>query len=227
MQLVEYIRILRRRWWIFLLAAALTAASALVFSELQTPVYESTINLLVQPARTDFGLAQSAKLLLRSYVAWMDTDQNARKVIDELKMDVLPEALRGNVKIASDDSRFVIQIQVQDENGDLANDIAQKWADLFVQWRQQQNQEQRKEDRVDALILDPPRYALDRPKTPINTLAGGILGLLLGGVIIFALEYIESGVVRSPDDVERFLNLSVLGALPVEASPSGARRPSS
>jgi len=218
MPLTEYFRILLRRGWILLLMAALTAAAAFVFSKLQTPVYQSTIYILVQPARTDFGLTQSAKILLRSYVAWMDTDNRAADVIDAIQLDTVPEALRGNVTIASDDSRFVIQIDIENENGDLANDIAKKWAELFVQWRNDENQKQRKEDRVDAVILDEPRYVLDRPKAGINTVAGGVLGLLLGSVIVFVLEYLESAVIRSAADVERQFNLPVLGAIPATES---------
>jgi capsular polysaccharide biosynthesis protein len=194
--------------------AILTAAAAFVFSKLQTPIYQSTIYLLVQPARTDFGLTQSAKTLLRSYVAWLDTDRVAADVIEAMQLDTTPQALRGNVTIASDDSRFVIQIDVENENGDLANNIAQKWGELFIQWRNDENQKQRNEDRVGAIILDAPRYTLDRPKTSINTLAGAILGILLGGVIVFVLEYLESAVIRSPQDIERQFNLPVLGAIP-------------
>jgi capsular polysaccharide biosynthesis protein len=93
---------------------------------------------------------------------------------------------------------------------------------LFVQWRNDQNAAARREDQVTAVVLDPPRYDLDRPKKSINTLAGGILGLLLGGLIVFVMEYVESGVLRSPQDVERALGLSVLGAIP--AGESAARR---
>lgn len=214
MSLNDYIRILWRRGWILALLAVLTAASAFVFSKLQTPVYQSTIYMLVQPARTDFGLTQSAKLLLRSYVSWLNTDNRAAEVIDALQLDRTPQDLRGDVTIASDDSRFVIQIDVENENGDLANDIARKWAELFIQWRNDENQKQRKEDRVDAIILDAPRYTLDRPKTAINTVAGAVLGLLLGGVIVFVLEYLDSSIVRSATDIERQFNMSVLAVIP-------------
>lgn len=214
MPLSDYFRILYRRGWILLLMALLTAAAAFVFSQLQTPVYQSTIYLLVQPARTDFGLTQSAKTLLRSYVAWLDTNRVAAEVVETLQLDTTPESLRGNVTIASDDSRFVIQVDVKNENGELANKVAQRWAELFIQWRDDKNQEQRKEDRVDAIILDAPTLALDRPNTRVNTLAGGILGILLGGVIVFVLEYIESAVIRSAEDIERQFKLPVLGAIP-------------
>jgi hypothetical protein len=126
----------------------------------------------------------------------------------------MPGDLRSDVKIASDESRFVIQLTVEDPDGELANDIAQAWTDLFIQWRNAENEKQRKEDRVDAIQLDPPRYGLARPKWKINVLAGTILGALVGGAIVFVLEWIESGVVRRPEDIQRYLGLPLLGAIP-------------
>lgn len=214
MALEDYFRILRRRGWIIVLVMVMTAASAFAFSKLQAPVYKSSVEILVQPARADFGLTQSAKILLRSYVSWMNTDTRAQDVIDLLQLDMEPGPLRGDVTIASDESRLVIQINVEDQDGELANRIAQAWTDTFIQWRNAENTKQRKEDRVEAFQLDPPRYSLARPKWKINVLAGAIFGALIGGVIVFVLEWIESGVVRRPEDVERYLGVSLLGAIP-------------
>ncbi len=214
MPLSEYVRILYRRGWILVLLALLTAAAAFVFSRLQTPIYKSTIYILVQPSRSDFGLTQSAKALLRSYVAWLDTDRVAGQVINELQLDKVPSDLRSDVTIASDDSRFVIQIDVENENGDLANDIARVWATNFLTYRDTENQKQRAEDRVYAIILDDPKFGQDRPNTTINTVAGAILGVLLGGVMVFVLESLDSAIIRTPADIERQFGLPVLGAIP-------------
>lgn len=224
MPLGEYFRILRRRGWIIVLLAILTAASALVFSTVQNPVYRATVNVLVQPARTDFGLAQSAKLLLDSYVAFLDTDNSAAAIIQDLQLDILPEALRADVSIAAEAQRFLITIAVDNENGDAANDVARKWAELLVQWRNDENQKQRREDRVTALLLDAPRYVLDHPRRGLNTAAGGVLGILLGGLLIFFLEYWDAGILRTRADVERQLNLAVLGAIPTVSSSARASR---
>ncbi len=223
MSLIELLAILRRRGWLILLLAALTAVSAFVFSQVQTPVYEATARILVQPARPDLGLTQSAKTVLRSYVEWMKTRQNAQRVIDTLKLDVSAEQLLGNVVIASDDSNFIIQVDVRHQAGDLGNDIARTWSDLFVQWRNEENDALRREDRVTALLLDQPTYSLYRPQTAINTLAGGILGGLIGGALIFVLEYLEANIIRSRQDAERALGLSVLAAIP--ALDGGRRKP--
>ncbi|MFN2224339.1 MAG: Wzz/FepE/Etk N-terminal domain-containing protein, partial [Candidatus Promineifilaceae bacterium] len=93
MDLSDYIRILRQKGWLIILVAVLTAAAAFGFSKLQTPVYESSLRLLVQPARTDFGQAQAAKQLLRGYVQWIRSSYRAATVINELELDMTPSQL--------------------------------------------------------------------------------------------------------------------------------------
>jgi capsular polysaccharide biosynthesis protein len=213
MTIWQLLNLLRRRGWIILLAAALTAASAFVFSRLQTEVWEATVRILVQPTRPDFGLTTSAKNLLRSYVQWMDTRQNAQRVIDSLKLDMIPENLDRT--ITSEDENFIIQVDVRSQNMRTASAAAKRWAELFVEWRITDNSRLRREDQVDALILDEPVISRYRPQTTVNTLAGAILGALLGGSIVFVLEYLEANTLRSRQDIERALGLSVLGTVPV------------
>jgi capsular polysaccharide biosynthesis protein len=214
MELADYIRILRKRWWIIAVAVVLTAGSALVFSKLQHPEYTSTAEIVIEPARPDWGLTQSAKMVLRTYMTVADSYSWAQDVIDEMELPMTPEQLRGNAHFAAEDDRMVIKLEIEAYDGDQANDIARTWAQQFVQWRDSQNQRQRKEDRVYAYLRDQPRYVQSWPKTKIVTAAGGIFGLVIAGVVIFFLEWLEAGVIRTPQDLERQLNLTVMGAIP-------------
>jgi capsular polysaccharide biosynthesis protein len=217
MQLQNYIRILLRRGWIMAALALITAVAALGFSLIikeRAPLYTSKARILIQPARTDFGLSQAALVLLGSYESWMNSTYRAEAVIDQLQLDMTPLDLLDDVRIAGNTNTFVLEIEVEHPDGDIANDIARTWANLFIQWRNDQNQQALSEERIDAELLDEPRYELSRPKTLINTLAGGIMGFLVGLAIVFVLEYTEAGVIRSPEDVGRFLEMPVLGAVP-------------
>ena len=214
MELGDYLAIIRRRGWLILLLAVLTSAAAFGFSKIQTPVYQSSLRMLVQPARTDFGQAQAAKQLLRGYVQWIHSSYRAAKVIDELKLDMTPEQLLSDIEVASDDSSFVIQLNVENTDPNLANDIARTWGNTFIQWRIDDNATQRKEERVDAEFIDDPQAGLDRPNTKINAAAGAIFGALVGTIIVFVLEWIESGVVRRSEDVEKYLDIPVIGTIP-------------
>ena len=223
MSLTEYFRILRRWGWILVLMALLTAGAAYVVSKLQTPIYRSTVVINFQ-GRPDLGLTQATTVLLRSYVAVVHTETFAQKVISAKQLDRTPADLLSNVTIASDNSQFVITIDVKDANGNVANDIALEWANEVVAWRNLQNAKELQPDKVEAVIVDLPKYSLYQPITKINVLAGAILGLVLGGVIVFVVEYLQAGVIRSSDDVEQVLDLSVLGAIPpAEVGGQGAR----
>lgn len=215
MELSEYLRILRKRWWIILLVTLLTAGAAYIFSALQIPEYKASVQLSVWPDRIDNGAQLAAKALLRGFAVFVDSNDFAARVIQDLQLDMEPQVLNDKVTIESIDEDFVIQIDVLDTDGEQAKSIANKWADKVVDWRKEANQEQRKEDRVSAFIRQrAERYDKFRPQTTLNTAAGGIMGLAIGMLIVFVLEWIESGILRTPDDVERAMDLSVLGAIP-------------
>lgn len=214
MELKDYFRILRQRGWLIVALALLTAAAAWGFSRMQTPVYESSLRLLVSPSRTDFGQAQAAKILMRGYTQWMNSGFRAQRVIDILQLDMTPDQLLGDVAIASDDSSFIITMEVENTNPDLGNDIARVWGELLIQWQEENNAQLRKEDRIGIEFVDNPRAGLKSPRTMVNTLAGGVFGALVGLIIIFILEWVDSGILRRGEDIERFLDIPLVGTIP-------------
>jgi capsular polysaccharide biosynthesis protein len=213
-ELSDYLRILRQRGWVIILLALLTAAATFGFSVVQTEVYESNLNLWINPARLDFGQTQAVKELLGGYEAWLQSSQRAEAVIAQLQLDMLPQDLLGDVAFASDSLRRTVQISVKNSDPNLANDIATAWGNLLIQKQQELNDQNRQEDRITIEFQDYPRPSLDRPKTKINTAAGAVFGALVGVVTVFVLEWIESGVLRRNEDVERYLDIPVIGSIP-------------
>jgi capsular polysaccharide biosynthesis protein len=216
MNLTYYVRILVRRGWIIALAMIITAAGAYGFSKTQTPVYRATQKVLFQPARNDYGLTETLRFLLRSYVVYMNTDEQAGAAIDRLTLDTTPGQLRSHMTISSDPTQLIVQIDVDMEDGPTAARIATEMGRLLVEYRTEDNRDLQRADRIDAYMIDTAGYGLYRPRTMINTLAGAVLGLLIGGAIVFVLEYLESNIVRNKEDAERFLELPVLAAIPAE-----------
>ena len=214
MELSDYIRILRQKGWVIILVAVLTAGAAFGFSKMQTVVYKSSLRLLVLPSRTDLGQSLAAKELLRSYEQWLRSSYRAQEVINILQLDMTAVDLLGDIAVASDNSSFVIQLDIENSDPNLANDIATTWGNLLIQWINQNNDELRKEDRITVEFIDNPQVGLDSPKTKINTAAGGVFGALLGVIIIFVLEWVESGIVRRTEDVEKYLEIPVIGSIP-------------
>ncbi len=216
MNLTYYVRILIRRGWIMVLAAAITAGAAFGLSKAQTPVYRASQRVLFQPARFDYGLTETLRVVLRSFVVYLNTDEQAAAAIDRLQLDMVPGELRSHMTVSSDPTQLTVQIDVDLEDGPLAAKIATQLGQQLVEYRTEDNRDLQREDRIEARMVDTATYGLYKPKTQINTLAGGVLGLLLGGVAVFVLEYLESNIVRSQDDVTRFLELPVLAAIPAD-----------
>ena len=214
MNLTEYVRILARRGWILVLAIILTAGSAFVLSKVQKPVYRAEQKILIEPARNDFGLTQTLKDLISSWVSRLNTQLRAQDVINALQLDMTPQQLQPMVTVSPDLNNLLITVDVDMTDGETANRVAQTFGSQFIDWRNQQNQPLQLADRINAELLDAPQYALFRPNTAINVAAGALLGLLLGGVVVFVLEYLDSNIVRRAADIERYLQLPVLVNLP-------------
>ncbi len=231
MQLKEYMRIIAKRGWIILLVAIITTGSALVFSRIQTPIYRSSIFLNVWPARLDWGLQQTIKGLMRNYAGVITSRETAMKVIDRLQLDITPDELREKLTVSPIEADFLIQIDADDYDPLIARDIAQTTADVFVEYIDVYMLDQDKADRVKVSIRD---YAipgaLHKPKWKINALAGALLGILVGGLVVFVLEWLEADILRTTEDVEARTGVPVLGVIPnstVRNSRRTAQQPGS
>jgi len=132
-ELQDYLNILRKRGWIILLTACITAASALGFSLVQTPKYKATAKLSVNPARADWGLVGAAQNLLRNYTINMTTHKMAQKVIDRAQLDMSTDDLLSKVTVSSDQSNFTLQVDVKDYDPVVAIQIAQTLSEVFIE----------------------------------------------------------------------------------------------
>lgn len=214
MEFSDYIRILRQRAWIVVLLAVLTAAATFFYSRMQPEIYESTVKILVFPSRTDLGQSEAAKNLLRGYTQWMNSRFRAQRVIDQLDLDRTPESLLGDVGFLADASSYIITMEVKNGNPDVANDIARTWGNLLIQWQEENNAKLRKEDRITVELIDNPRISGSSPNVRVNTLAGAVFGTLIGLLFIFLLEWLDSGILRRNEDIEKFLEIPVVGTIP-------------
>jgi capsular polysaccharide biosynthesis protein len=221
MEIKDYLTILRRRWWILVLLPLITAGSAFGVSEFLVseavpgyPVYRATVQLSVEPARPDLGLMTSVKALLRNYALRLDTKVMAREIIDLAELDMLDGQLKSMWHISVDDSNFTILIEVDNPDPVVAQTIAQTMTNLFVQKRDEWNAEHDVRDQVTVEQVDDVTWSLHKPKVKVNTLAGGVFGLLVGGGIVALLEWLEAAYVRTRDDLEQTAGLPVLGAIP-------------
>ena len=216
MELKDYWRIIVQRGWIVLLAVVLTAGSAYLWSRSQTPEYRATARLLVRADTLDFGRLQASKQVLASFSERIRSEKTAFPVVDKLKLDLNPYEVMSQIHISSDQNQLTIQIDAKNRDPELAGRIANGFAEEFVNEIEQANAVQRREDQVKVEIIQPAGVGEQvAPKPMINAAAGGLLGFLLGGLIVLALELLDD-TIKSRDDIERYMgkDLLLLGQVP-------------
>lgn len=232
MEISDYLRILRKRGWIILVVAVVAAASAYGFSKLQTPIYSASVKLSVVPARaTDWGSSNSLKDLLRNYAENIRTHTMATKVIDQAQLDMDTTTFLSKLFVNPDSSTFTLELEARDRDPKVAMDMVDTMSKAFADDRDQWNQRQDKRDRIEVKMLDSVYnlgYIQYSPKTKINTMAGGLFGALIGVLVIFFLEWLEMDIVRTAEDVERAIDVAVLGTIPPASGdaplPTGEKR---
>ena len=131
----EYVRVLRRRKWIMVMSVLLVTGSALGVSALQTPIYEGTAEVLLQPGST-------SELLL------FQDEQRARVVETEIRVlkskpvrDAVSEQLSippppVSAKVIPETEAFLVSARHVDPV--VAADIANGYANAYIEYRRSQ-----------------------------------------------------------------------------------------
>jgi len=158
---------------------------------------------------------------MRKYVGTLFSRPNAQEVIDRLQLDITPEQFLSKITVSPNEADLVLQINADDFDPLIARDIAQTSAEVFTEQIDKYMLDQDKQDRVSVTIRD---YALPgtlhKPKWKINVVAGAGFGVIIGVAIVFILEWLASEIIRRPEDIERQMDLAVLGVIPQQGRPA-------
>jgi len=222
-ELKQYARVFLKRGWIILLVAVITAASAVVLAKTRQVIYRSSATLQVVPARPDFGLTMAAENLLRQFSFQIQTPERVQGVIDQLELDIPPERLLEHISVATRADEFLVQIDVDWPDPEMTQEVANALATGFAEYQATRNLGIDRRNQVDILVLEPAKWGhVQWPKPTTLALSGAILGFLLGGLLALGLEYLEAGIIRSPQDVERYVGVAVIGTIPALNPEKGA-----
>ena len=215
MEFREYWNIVRKRGWILVLVAIVAAVAALGVSMIMPETYKATIQLSANPARADWGLNQATQDLLRNYVLNIKTHRMTQDAINRAQLDMSTYDFLANLDVSADSSNMSITLQAESHDREEARLMAQTLADVFVEERRQWNSEQDKRDRIYVEKVDDIRdVPLTSPNVKLNVVAGFVLGVIVGGLIVFFLEWLQSDILRTVPDVEKKVGVTVLGAIP-------------
>jgi capsular polysaccharide biosynthesis protein len=184
-----------------------------VYASLQTPQYRSTIRLEVS-ARFDNGQQLALERLLPQLAQRVRTTDVAREVDDRLHLDLGPQAILDRLRADAVVANGQIQIEADDVSPARVEAIVLETARVFEEQHAARNQGIPSQDRAIVSILDRPTPArLFWPQKRIIVGAAALLGLFVGTLLAFILDYLDD-TLKTPADIERTLGTIPLGRIP-------------
>lgn len=152
-----------------------------------------------------------AKQMVNTYKAFIERRLVLDDVIKDLDLEMSNEALKNSLEVNSVNNTEIISIKVTLNDPVLATTVANKVASVFM-------------DKItgyitlgpnDLKIVDP-AIVDDEPVSPnmrLNLIIGFVLGAMIAVGLIFLREFLNR-TIRTTKDVERYLKLPILGAIP-------------
>lgn len=179
MSFSEVLSLLRRRWWIIVLVTVVAALAALGYSLAQPRIYRAQAQVVVMPARADWDprlyMEPRMGLLRAALLSFSETDP------------ALPAGLpaRLHVGLLPEEARMVIEVDDPDPQraARLANDLAGRLQD----WVDSEFNPTQAEGPIAVRTLVPAAVpgAPYSPRYQLNTIAGAVLGALVGLPVAF------------------------------------------
>jgi capsular polysaccharide biosynthesis protein len=182
-------------------------------SKLLPKTYRTQAVYLVFANRADNGLNIVLRNTMNSYRELVLQPDVLQQVSNRLKLDLKGEQLLQDVRIQPrpDEQKLVIEVDHHflEQSQAIANAVGKRIEEEVIRL----NANLEGTDRINVRSIQQARLIGISPNTRINVLAGGILGLVVGFLLAFVLEYLDD-TLKSSSDVERFVGLTTLGAIP-------------
>ncbi|WP_169590941.1 polysaccharide biosynthesis tyrosine autokinase [Antrihabitans stalactiti] len=221
----EYFRILRDRWrWVVLVMLIIIGGTAALLL-VQPKQYESVSSVFVSTPRDDadtyYQGHQFARERSPSYVALLQSEQLARRVIGDLGLDMEPAELIASTKAAAIPSTVLIQLTTKAKSPGLARQINQTYIDeLEAEVASIETIPGALTPRAELIVVEPPTLpAKPGGFPPILLLAAATgAGLAAGAGLAVVLALLDTKI-RRPEDAEEAAGAPVLAVLAPDADP--------
>lgn len=217
--LMELLASLIDNIWIIMLSTLAGFVLVYLFTTLfVTPTYDSTTKIYVlnrqdeTSSTINYSELQTSTQLTKDYMELVTTRPVLENVISELGLeDVTYEELVEDVSVSTATDGRIISITATAKSPLLAKEIADSIRNTVAT------------QIVDIMGVEAVNVVEEanlptekaRPATMKNSIIGALVGFILAAGIII-IRTITNDSIKTSDDVEKYLGLSVLGQIPLE-----------
>lgn len=213
--LKEIFGLLISKAWVIILSGITAGLLFIVATMLFiTPQYESTTKMYVLNKQAEGTITsadmQSSLYLTKDYSELIKSRTVTEGVIAQLNLDLKHEDMLEKMSVTSPTDTRVIAITITDEDPYTASQIANAVRDIAAAHIRNVMDTEAVNVVENANIPDEKAS----PSLSKNGIIGGLLGVVLATAIILVI-FLTNDSIQSQEDVEKYLGLSVLGAIPM------------
>lgn len=217
-------RLLEKAAWLIVTAVVAAVLAGVLTQNFITPQYKSTAKLYVLPSQdsainlNDLSIGER---LAADYVQVFKNWHVHEMVIRSLDLPYSYKEIQDMLSISVISNTRLIQITVTSPNAQEAKDIAMAYATFAPKFIEA------KMDTTQPSIFEEARVptAPSSPNMLRNVLLGFVLGFMLAAVII-VIHFIVDDRIRNADQLEKQLNLPVLGLMPIQEDQKVSKKKS-
>ena len=188
-----------------------------------TPQYESTTKMVVLNKQDSNTLTsqdmQTSSQLTKDYAELIKSRTVIEGVIAQMNLDMTYEELLKKVTVETPADTRIVSIIVRDEDPYTASQSANSIRDMAAEHIQAVM------DIKAVNVVDTANIPSEKasPSLAKNGVIGGLLGVIIAmGIVI--VVFLTNDTVKTEDDVESYLGLSVLGNIPLMAEETKSKR---
>lgn len=212
---LELLHVLLNKFWIILLTGIVGGLAFIAVTILFiTPQYKSTTKMYVLNQQDNNTLTQqdmqTSLSLTKDYAELIKSRTVTEGVIAQLNLDLTHEELLNKMAIDSATDTRILSITIEDADPYEACKIANSIRDVAANHIKNVM-------NIDAVNVVEPANIPEQKSSPSiskNGIIGGLLGVLLA-VAIILIAYLSNDTIKTQEDVERYLGLSILGTIPL------------
>lgn len=201
--------------WIWVIAAVsfLGGLVAFCYSRFAiTPIYTAENSMLVLTKETTLASLADLQMgtqLTSDYRVLTTSRPVLEEVISNLNLDTTYEKLKYNITVTNPNDTRILKISVKHPSPEMALKIVREVAEVASDFI------------GDMMEVVPPKIidkgVLPQKKTSPSNTQNTIIGILIGGVLstgVVILGAILDDTIKTEEDIEKFLELSVLSSVP-------------
>jgi capsular polysaccharide biosynthesis protein len=199
--LKEILGVLKKRAWIGIIITILASIFGYYYSTINqtTLLYTSSTNIIIN---ADGGQRKTFEVIIKDKTV-------LEKVIQELQLERSTDSLAQSIQVGSIEETQVVKISVIDPNPEMAANIANATANVFIQ------------EIPNIMGFDDVRVLSDAQINPYpinesnqNKIIGAAIigGIVIGIGAIFLVDSLDDSI-RSEQDVEHLLEVPILGSV--------------